>query len=121
MDKQVEWDNPEVLKVLEEIRDLLVPISYCFKDKYLEIRRDETHEKLAALEELLTPVRRKIFPLLFAPEGVKQVELAKQAETNQPNVSRLIGILLDGGFIEQSVNDEGNVVFKDIYNLRELI
>jgi hypothetical protein len=121
MNKQSGLDNPEILEVLEEIRNLLIPISYCFKEKYLEIRRDETRERLGALEELLTPVRRKIFPLLFAPEGVKQVELAKQAETNQPNVSRLISILLEQGFIEQVEDNDGNVVFKDIYGLRELI
>jgi len=109
----------DVLAVLREIRDLLVPISACFEDQYTEIRRRHLGARLDTFRNLMTDARKKIFPLLFDPRNLSQVEIAELAETTQPTVSRFVNILLEQGLITQSQDDNGHTKYGDIYNLRK--
>lgn len=121
MDDQIKL-NSEILIILEQIKELLIPISACYQDKYLEIQTQKAGERLEKLKSLLnTNTRRQIFLLLFDHEGINQGEVAKKANTTQPTVSRFISSLLEEGFIE-SVNDgSGKNIYRDKYNLLKLI
>lgn len=113
--------SSDILKVLKEVRDLLVPISACFQEQYAEIQRQRSGEKLEELEVLLTPVRRRILPLLFDSRHLSQVEIAKEAKTTQPTVSRFISELLERGLIEQTKDEAGTTVYEDTLGLRRLM
>lgn len=121
MTEPVDLNNREILEVLREIRELLIPISACFEDEYLEVQKQKLGEKLAAFEKLLTSTRRQIFPLLFDPRGLSQVDIAKEVNTSQPTVSRFVNTLLEQDMIDQDKNSDGNIVYKDKYNLLKLI
>lgn len=115
-------DSKGILEVLGNIRDLLVPISACFEDQYKEIQRQQLGSKLEELEALLaTSQRRNIFPLLFDPRPLSQVDIAKEARTTQSTVSRFISALLEHGLIEQTRDETGAVIYKDRFSLRKLM
>jgi CRP-like cAMP-binding protein len=112
----------EMMDILESIHELLVPISACFMDQYQEIQKRQVGAKLAHLRSLLnTAVRRRVFPYLFDPRGLSQVEIANEADTTQATVSRLISLLLREGFIDQKSGDGGPAEYVDTYDLRRLI
>ena len=113
--------NDEVLRVLKEIRDILSRIYICFEDEYLEIQRRRVGDKLEAFESMLTPVRRKIYPLLFDSRQLSQMQIADEVNTSQPTVSRFISALLDQGLIEQIEHEDGNVTYLDKYDLVSLL
>jgi DNA-binding MarR family transcriptional regulator len=113
--------NDELLKTLKEIRDLLIPISACFEDQYLEVQRQRKAEKQEAFRALLTPTRREIYPLLFDPRRLSQVEIAEQGNTTQPTVSKFVNILLEQGLIEQVVDEDRVTVYRDKYNLLDVL
>ena len=113
--------NDELLKTLKEIRDLLIPISACFEDQYLEVQRQRRAEKQEDFRAILTPARREIYPLLFDPRRLSQAEIAGQVNTTQPTVSRFVNILLERGLIEQLEDEDGVTVYRDKYNLVELL
>lgn len=117
----MDTNNDELLKILTEIKELLIPISACFEDQYLEIQKIKLGEKLQAFEDMLTPIRRQIFPLLFDPNIPSQVDIAKKVNTSQPTVSRFVNMLLEQGYIEQIEDEVGNVTYKDKYNLVKLL
>ena len=106
----------DILRLLKEIRDLLVPISACFEEQYAEIRRQRLAAQLKAFAELMTPARRKIFPLLF--ENLSQVEIASRAHTTQPTVSRLINSLLGNGLIAEEKDVNGQTRYVDEFDLK---
>ena len=115
-------DSEEILEILKNIHSLLVPISACFEKQYEEIQSQRFESKLKELEVLLTTSqRRNIFPLLFDPRSLSQVDIAKEAGTTQPTVSRFIGMLLEHSLIEQTRDETGAVTYKDRFNLRELM
>jgi DNA-directed RNA polymerase specialized sigma subunit len=107
----------QMLALLQEIRDLLKPISACHEEQYQELQTQQTKAKIEALKPLLTSVRQKIFRLLFDSKHLSQVEIAKKAGTTQPTVSRFISMLMDMEIIEPDEDDNGNVFYKDKYNL----
>ena len=107
----------QMLVLLQEIRDLLKPISACHEEQYQKLQSQQTKAKIDALKPLLTSVRQKIFQLLFDPKHLSQVEIAKMAGTTQPTVSRFIYTLMDLGIIESDTDDKGNIFYKDKYNL----
>ena len=114
--------NKEILEVLRNMRDLLVPISACFDERLTEIHRQRAREKLEELEALLTDTRRKILPLLFDPRHLSQVAIAKDAKTTQPTVSRFINLLLERGLIDQIEDETGTqVIYVDKFNLVNLV
>lgn len=111
----------DILKVVREIRSLLRPISVCFEEQAREIQRQRSEEKLKELEGLLTPVRRRIYPLLFDSRRLSQMEIGEEANTTQPTVSRFIDALSECGLIAQTKNDMGILVYKDTFGLRRLM
>ena len=113
-------NNDELLDVAKEIRELLCRIYVCFEDQYLEIQRRKAGEKLQTFEALLTPVRRKIYPLLFDPRRLSQVEIADAVKTSQPTVSRFVSMLLDQDLIEQ-IEDEQGIRYLDKYDFVKLL
>jgi predicted transcriptional regulator len=113
--------NDEVLAVLKEIRDILSRIYTCHEGDYVEIQRRKVREEWEALEDMLTPVRREIFPLLFDARRLSQVEIAAEANTSQPTVSRFISTLLDQGLIEQTKYEDGSIAYHDKYDLAPLL
>jgi len=111
-------DSEEILEVLRNIHDLLVPISACFEKRYKKIQSQRFGSKLEELEALLTTSkRRKIFPLLFDPQRLSQVGIAKEAGTTQATVSRFISALLKRDLIEQTKDETGTVLYVDKFNL----
>ena len=109
-------DNDELLKVLDEIRNLLIPISTCFEEQYLEIQRQKMGEKYETFKAMLSPIRRKIFPLLFDRRRLSQVEIASEVNTSQPTVSRFISLLQEQDFIEPIKDEYGNTIsYRDKY------
>jgi predicted transcriptional regulator len=110
----------EFLEVVKEIRDLLSRIYVCFEDQYLDIQRQKAGEKFQAFEDLLTPVRRKIYPLLFDSRRLSQVEIANTVNASQPTVSRFVTLLLDQGIIEP-IEDEHGIKYVDKYDFIKLL
>ena len=115
-------DSEGILEVLRNIHDLLVPISACFEEQYEEIQRQRFGSKLEELEVLLTTSqRRDIFPLLFDPRRLSQVDIAKEVGTTQSTVSRFISTLLKCGLIERSKDETGTATYEDKFNLKRLV
>ena len=110
----------DIRPLLEEIRDLLEPISACFEDEYRELQLQRTEAKHEELEEMLTPTRRLIHALLFDPRRLSQQAIADEAGTTQPTVSRFVSALLERGLIEQTKDRNGNIVYQDPLGLRKL-
>ena len=113
--------DKEILELLRSIHDLLVPISAYFKERYAETQHQRSGAKLKELEALLTYERRNVFPLLFDPRRLSQVQIAKETNITQPTVSRFISALLEHGLIEKATDETGTVIYKDKYNLRHLM
>ena len=111
-------DGDKLLEILTEIRNLLIPISVCFEDQYRQVQK--RIKKLETLKAILTPIRRKIYPLLFDSRHLSQAEIAQEAGTTQPTVSRFINTLLEENLIEHSEED-GVAIYQDKYNLVELL
>jgi DNA-binding transcriptional ArsR family regulator len=109
-DESMTGPNDELLQLLKEIRDLLVPISGCFEDQYRET-------KVKQFRELLTPTRRRVFPLLFHPRRLSQDKIAEAAQTSQPTISRFVSALLESGLIQEASDREGNPVYEDVFDL----
>lgn len=114
-------NNDDVLEVLKEIRDTLSRIYTCFEDQYLEIQRQKVGDKLEVLEDMLTPIRRNIYPLLFDSRKLSQVEIANRVGATQPTVSRFVSALLEQDLVEQIEDGEGNVTYCDKYDLVQLL
>lgn len=113
--------NGEMLKILEEIRDLLKPISGCFEEQFAALQQQRSDAKLEELKPLLTPERRKVYPLLFDQRGLSQIQIAKTVGISQPAVSRFISILLEAGLIERREDSAGNLTYVDRFNLADLV
>ncbi len=113
-------NNDELLKVLAEIRELLVPISVCHEEQYLEIQKRKRAEKRDTFRAMLTPIRREMYPLLFDPRRLSQVEIADEINTSQPTVSRFVNMLLEQDLIEPISDEDGSVVYRDKYDLISL-
>ena len=110
--------NDELLGVLKEIRDTLSRIYTCFENQYLEIQKQR--EKLAVLEDMLTPVRRKIYPLLFDRRQLSQTAIANEVGITQQSVSQFISVLLAQDLIDRVEDEDSNVTYRDKYDLAEL-
>jgi len=112
--------SEEILKVLNTIRDLLEPISACFEDDYREASIRKQEAKIKQFQELLTPTRRRIYPLLFDHRRLSQEAIAEEAGTSQPTVSRFVAKLLETGLIREASDREGNPVYEDAFDLRRI-
>lgn len=112
----------EVLILLRQIHDLLVPISACYEEQYEEIRRQRYEAKLEELESLLTTSkRRRIFACLFDERGLSQADIAKEAGTTQATVSRFVSVLVEHGFIEQVRGQTGTITYVDKHELHKRV
>ncbi len=111
----------DILQLLIDIRDLLEPISACFKEQFVEIQRQQLGAKFEEFEALLTSKRRSVFPLLFDPRHLSQVEIAREAQTTQPTVSRFVSELLERDLIEETKDETGTTVYEDKFGLRRLM
>jgi len=109
--------NSEIVELLKGIRDLLVPVSAYYEDQYREILERQSEVRFRELETLLTAQRRLIFPLLFDSRRLSQAQIAKEANTTQPTVSRFINALLERDLIDQVRDETGTVTYKDKFNL----
>jgi hypothetical protein len=114
-------NNDELLETAREIRDLLARIYACFEGQYLEIQKQKLGKRLEIFKAMLTPIRKKIYPLLFDPRHLSQVEIAKEASTSQPNVSKFVSALIDQDLIEQTKNSDGTITYHDKYDLVKLL
>lgn len=110
--------NDELLGVLKEIRDTLSRIYTCFENQYLEIQKQR--EKLAILEDMLTPVRRRIYPLLFDRRQLSQTAIANEVGITQSAVSQFMSVLLAQDLIDRVEDEDSNVTYRDKYDLAEL-
>jgi DNA-binding MarR family transcriptional regulator len=113
--------NDELLTLVREIRNLLVPISACFEERFAEIQKQRWRPKREAFKAILTPTRRAIYPLLFDPRNLSQIEIAKELGISQPAVSRFVGMLQEQDLIDQSRDQAGKIAYIDKYNLVELL
>ena len=77
-----------VLQMLQEIKELLEPISGQHKEAFL-------HDKINLLRDVITPKNTLAFRLLFDPRNLTQQQIAREADVSQPTVSRLINELLN--------------------------
>lgn len=103
----------EILQLLKEVRDLLVPISGCFEEQYRE-------KKVKQFRGMLTPVRQRIYPLLLDDRRLLQEAIADDADTSQPTVSRFVTKLMESGLIREGSDSEGNPVYEDVFDLRRI-
>ena len=113
-------ENDELLKMLKEIRDLLIPISACSEEQYSAVWEQRRAEKLQALLAILTPARRKIYPLLFDSHRLSQGQIAEIVGANQSTVSVFVSRLLEESIIELT-DDREEAVYQDKYCLSELL
>jgi len=72
------------------------------------------------LVAILTPARRKIYPLLFDPHCLSQVQIAKKVGVTQPAVSIFISKLLEQSIVEL-FDDKEDPVYQDKYHLSEML
>lgn len=93
-DGGLEMSNDEVVKLLREVRELLIPISDAFRGEY-----EERLRILGLLEEVVsTAGRRRAYPLM---NGVRtQTEIAKKARVSAAMVSRFVPLLLEAELID---------------------
>ena len=86
--------DDRIMKLLEEIKALLIPVSDAFRAEY-----EERLRVLALLEQVVnTPARRRAYPLM---NGLRtQSDIADDAGLTQPAVSRFIPPLLEAELIE---------------------
>jgi len=86
--------NDEVVKLLREVRELLIPISDAFRGDY-----EERLRILAFLEEVVnTAERRRVYPLM---DGLRtQAEIAKKARVSAAMVSRFVPPLSEADLID---------------------
>ncbi len=102
--RMVIQQNP-VLDVLNEIKELLIPISAHFEAEYIGTKQKQ-------LESILsTDVKKKIYSLLFDTRKLSQSDIAKEANTTQPSVSRLIASLLETKLIAKDKDEAGKEYF----------
>jgi len=113
--------NDAFLGVLKEIRDTLSRIYTCFEDQYLEIQKQKAEKELAALEEMLTSARRRIYPLLFDHRRLSQTKIADEVGITQSAVSKFISALLAQDLIDRVEDEDSNVTYRDKYDLAELL
>jgi CRP-like cAMP-binding protein len=100
----------EVIDLLHAIRDLLEPISENHRQQYLRDRE-------LMLQGVITPVSRKIIPLLFDPRQLTQQRIAEIAGVSQPTVSRVIRDLKARNLIAEVKDENYNVKFVDKWDL----
>ena len=112
--------SSDILRVLEEIRDLMKPISACFEDEYREVLSTRQEARVKQFRRLLTPTRRRIYPLLLDPRRLSQAEIAREADTQQPTVSRFVTALLEAELVEETRDSSGNRVHRDRFDLRKV-
>ncbi len=105
-------ENP-VQTLLKEIKELLIPISAHFKPEYIGTKQKQLDEILS------TETKQKIYFLLFNPRKLSQSDIAKEANTTQPSVSRLIASLLDANLIEKDKDENGKEYYLDKFMFTE--
>ncbi|HUT16234.1 MAG TPA: winged helix-turn-helix domain-containing protein [Anaerolineae bacterium] len=101
----MEATNEDILALLREIRDLLVPISACFEQEYRRIARAKA--EFAKFKSFLTPKRRQIFELLVGPRRLTQAEIASEVGSSQPYVSQTVSALMERNWIEEDEASQG--------------
>jgi len=104
-------NQDEMLTLLRGIHDLLIPISDSFKERFIRLKENKLRDLLS------TDLKKHIFSLVVDPRNLSQIEIAKQAGTSQPSVSRLVTSLLEGELIEKCFDPSGKVYFGDRYGL----
>ncbi len=86
--------NEEIIGLLAEIRDLLIPISDEFREAYEERRR-----KVRLLEGAVNTIQRR--KMYMAMNGKKtQTDIAQEVGVTQGTVSRFISALADQGLVD---------------------
>lgn len=113
----MEATNENVLALLREVRDLLVPISACFEQDYRRIMR--TKAEFAKFKGFLTAKRRQIFELLVDPQRFTQGEIAGQVGSSQPYVSQTVSALVERGWMEEDETGEGT--YRETFPFREML
>lgn len=86
--------DERIIKLLEEIKGLLTPVSDAFRADY-----EERLRVLALLEQVVnTPARKRAYALM---NGVRsQSDIADESGLSQPAVSRFVPPLLEAQLIE---------------------
>ena len=111
----------DILKELRTIRKMLERISACFDEQYAEVQAQRRRTRFEELQAMLTGPRRRIYPLVFDARRLSQAQIAAEAETSQPTVSRFVSALLEADLIEQAADASGRVVYKDKFRLAPLL
>jgi DNA-binding MarR family transcriptional regulator len=101
----------DVIKLLIEIKELLTPISAHYEPEYKGTKQSQLEEFLS------TETKRRIYSLLFDPRKLSQIDIAKEANTTQPSVSRLIASLLEVDLIEKDKDENGKDYFREKFKL----
>lgn len=89
-------DASKIIRLLEEIRDLLIPMSDAYRPAY-----EERQETALLLQKVVSsPERKKMYALM---DGTRtQAEIAREVGVTQPAVSQFISALVENelvGFI----------------------
>lgn len=98
----------DVRDLLEEIRDLLLPVADAHRDNYERRQAEREEERIAAIRALLsTDKRKKAWAL--ADGSRTQSQIAKQSGMAQGGASMFFKALRDLGALSDSSNPEKTV------------
>jgi hypothetical protein len=93
-ERTVQEVEQEILRLLREIKDLLIPISDEYRDAYEQ--REAIRADLAGVVN--TPARVRMYELMNGART--QVEIAEQAGVTQGAVSRFISTAVESNLLE---------------------
>jgi predicted HTH transcriptional regulator len=104
----------EVLDLLRDIRELLVPIGQNARQQFLKDKRQ-------LVRDVLTENNKRIFPLLVDSRRLTQDRIAKEAGVSQATVSRFISELKKRNLIVEEKDSNLNTRFIDHWQILNLI
>ncbi len=113
-------DLGEVVQLLREIRNLLLPVTDAFREQYEESqrRRELVAKKQSTLNVVAkTPARKEVFRLLFGSEYKTQGDIAEAVGVSQPAVSQFVRILYENDLIETYTDEMGTIRVRNKYDV----
>jgi CRP-like cAMP-binding protein len=113
-------EKDRAIELLEEIKQLLIPIHDHFLAEYKE--REKHRAFLAQKQDELNSIvsgepRLSVFSLLFEQKNVTQSDIAETVGCSQPTVSRLIVALKQADLIEEIDDEFGSSGYRNKYGL----
>lgn len=96
--------SPEVLSLLTEIRDLLLPVADAYRDEYERREAQREAARFAEIKALVdsTPKRRAAWKLADGTRS--QREIAQQAGLDEGSISKYFKALRELGAVSESTS-----------------